>query len=621
MSNRLRNESSPYLKQHADNPVNWYPWCNEAFETAKREDKPIFLSIGYSTCHWCHVMAHESFEDEKTAELLNQDFVSIKVDREQRPDIDSVYMSVCQAVTGNGGWPMSIFMTWDKKPFFAGTYFPVKPRYGMPGFRDILSAITEKWNNDREGLVRSADELVDYIKNIETDDATESKDDPEKRAFDYFVKSFDEKKGGFGPAPKFPMPHDIMFLLLRNDGLYMAQKTLMQMRKGGIFDHIGGGFSRYSTDDRYLVPHFEKMLYDNALLIIAYSAAFSVTKNRIYLETAEKTADYILNEMISPNNAFYSAQDADSEGVEGRYYTFSLDEVKEVLNSDRTTDFVRRYDITKSGNFESVNIPNLLRSNIINDDFEAEIKQLYEYRKNRMTLGVDDKILVSWNSLMIAALAMLYRADRKEKYLEAAQRAELYIYRCDREFLDDYAFYTAALIELYNSTLNKVYLDKAEQVCSEAVELFLDKEKGGFYLSSIGSDELFVNPKETYDGAMPSGNSVMAYNFVRLWQLTEKESYKNHAEDQIRYLTARAGKYPRGCSMFLIAKKIFEAPPKHIVIIPKEGSCHPREQLPFFANVVVKNESREYPCINEQTTYYVCKDHVCLPPTNTLDDD
>lgn len=408
----MNNSSSPYLLQHADNPVDWYPWCGEAFEKARAEDKPIFLSIGYSTCHWCHVMVHESFEDSRTAEILNRNFISIKVDREERPDIDSVYMSVCQAFTGSGGWPMSIFMTWDKKPFFAGTYFPVNSRYGMPGFADLLRAITKQWHDNREELLQSAEQIIEHIKSSKT--ITEvNEDNLIEEAVRIFKQSFDRVHGGFGSAPKFPTPHNLLFLMLyasqkqaQDDALQMAEKTLLQMRKGGIFDHIGYGFSRYSTDKYFLAPHFEKMLYDNALLIMACSAAYSITKKEIYLDTAEKTAEYILREMTYPDGGFYSAQDADSEGVEGKYYTFTLNEIIDILDEEKGKQFAQTFDITADGNFEGLNIPNLLKSNDLESDFSEEIHKLYDYRKKRNKLHMDDKILLSWNTLMISAFSI-----------------------------------------------------------------------------------------------------------------------------------------------------------------------------------------------------------------------
>lgn len=643
MSNRLKNETSPYLIQHAENPVDWYPWCKEAFEKAKSEDKPIFLSIGYSTCHWCHVMAHESFEDEKTAKILNKHFISIKVDREERPDIDSVYMSVCQAFTGSGGWPMSIFMTWDKKPFFAGTYFPPYSHYGMPGFSDLINAIANQWNNNRPELLNSADEIITHLKNKESNNRNLNDINLIESAVRIFSESFDSVYGGFGSAPKFPTPHNLLFLTLyakqndNSDILQMVEKTLVQMRKGGIFDHIGYGFSRYSTDKYFLAPHFEKMLYDNALLIIAYSAAYDITKNNFYLHTAEKTAEYVLREMISPDGGFYSAQDADSEGVEGKFYTFTLSEILDILGSEKGKRFAQIFDITANGNFEGVNIPNLLKSNDLNNDFSNEIQTLYDYRKKRTELHLDDKILISWNSLMIAALSVLYRASHNEKYLQAAQNAQDFIEKnlCDdkqlytsyrdgkrshKAFLDDYAFYTAALIEMYNSTLDNMYLDKAQQLCDETVKQFSDGENKGYYLSKAENSELFMNPKETYDGALPSGNSVMAYNLVRLYQLTEKDKYQNLAENQIKFLSVQAQSYPAGHSMFLLAKLIYDDPPEHITVVLKDETDLKKikDHIPFFVNISVVLESKNYPLLNNRTTYYVCKNHSCFPPSNII---
>lgn len=643
MSNQLKNEISPYLLQHAENPVDWYPWCKEAFEKAKSEDKPIFLSIGYSTCHWCHVMAHESFEDEKTAKILNKYFISIKVDREERPDIDSVYMSVCQAFTGSGGWPMSIFMTWDKKPFFAGTYFPPYSHYGMPGFSDLLNAIANQWNNNRSELLHSADEIIIHLKNMESSGKNLNNTNLIESAVRIFSESFDSVYGGFGSAPKFPTPHNLLFLALyskqndNSDILQMVEKTLVQMRKGGIFDHIGYGFSRYSTDKYFLAPHFEKMLYDNALLIIAYSAAYSITRNNFYLHTAEKTAEYVLREMTSPDGGFYCAQDADSQGVEGKFYTFTLSEILDILGDEKGKRFAQVFDITANGNFEGVNIPNLLKSNDLNSDFSDEIQMLYDYRKKRTRLHLDDKILISWNSLMIAALSALYRASHNEKYLQAAKKAQDFIENnlCDdkqlytsyrdgkwlnKAFLDDHVFYTAALIEMYNSTLDNMYLDKAQQLCDETIKQFADGENRGYYLNKAENSELFINPKETYDGALPSGNSVMAYNLVRLYQLTEKEKYRILAEKHIEFLSVQAQSYPAGHCMFLLAKLIYDNPPDHITVVLKDKTDLKKikDHIPFFANISVVLESENYPLLNDKTTYYVCKNYSCLPPANII---
>lgn len=641
MSNKLKNETSPYLLQHSENPVDWYPWCKEAFEKAKAENKPVFLSIGYSTCHWCHVMAHESFEDMKTAEILNKYFISIKVDREERPDIDSIYMSVCQAFTGSGGWPMSIFMTWDKKPFFAGTYFPPQYHYGIPSFSDLLNGIASQWKNNHEELLRSADSVISHLKRSENTKLNADGQNLADDAVRHFKSVFDSENGGFGSAPKFPTPHNIMFLMLFSkinndpDALYMAEKTLVQMRKGGIFDQIGFGFSRYSTDKYFLAPHFEKMLYDNALLIIAYSVAYSITKNELYLDTAKKTAEYVLREMTSADGGFYSAQDADSEGVEGKFYTFTFSEVINILGEEKGRMFAQTFNITSEGNFEGANIPNLLKSNDMSLNFSSEITKLYEYRKNRAKLHLDDKILISWNSMMIAAMSILYRISKKPEYLSAAEKAYEFIEKnlsqgsklftswrsgkhSENSVSDDYIFYISALIELYNSTLDNKYLEKAENLCDKTLNLFLDIENGGFYLSSPENSELFMNPKETYDGAIPSGNSVMTYCLVRLYQLTEHNKYKKSAENQLAYMSSQAVNYPAGYCMFLMSKLLFENPPEHVAVALKDKSDLKRlkESLPIMANVSLITDRKEFPLINNKTTYYVCKNNACLPPTN-----
>lgn len=643
MSNHLKNETSPYLVQHAENPVDWYPWCEEAFEKARKEEKPVFLSIGYSTCHWCHVMAHESFENEAVAEILNQYFISVKVDREERPDIDSVYMSVCQAFTGSGGWPMSIFMTCDKKPFLAGTYFPVRSQYGRPGFSDLLHEIAGLWGSSRDALLHSAEKIVTSLRQAEP--VGEEAEEPRliEKAMRMFQESFDRVYGGFGAAPKFPVPHNLLFLMLygkqKEDpaGLEMAEKTLLQMRKGGIFDQIGYGFSRYSTDRYFLAPHFEKMLYDNGLLLTAYAWAYALTKKSVYLDTARKTALYVCRELTSPEGGFYSAQDADSQGVEGKYYTFARSEILAVLGEERGKAFSDTFDITKDGNFEGVNIPNLLKSNDLNGEFGDDMEKLYRYRKERSKLHLDDKILTSWNSMMIGALSVLFRVSGDEKYLQVAVSAQKFIEKnlcrglrlytswrdgktSDNSFLDDYGFYTAALTELYHSTLDREYLDKAEQFCQEAVRCFLDNENGGFYLSDRDSKELFVNPKESYDGAVPSGNSVMAYNLVRLYQLTGRAGYGQLAKKQIQYMSARAREYPMGYSMFLTAKLLYDNPPPHIVVAVKDARDLEgiKGQLPLLANVIAVSENREYPLLNNRTTFYVCRDHTCFAPSNTL---
>lgn len=642
MSNRLKNQSSPYLLQHAENPVDWYPWGEEAFEKAKREDKPVFLSIGYSTCHWCHVMAHESFEDEKIAGILNKYFVSVKVDREERPDIDSVYMSVCQALTGSGGWPMSIFMTSEQKPFFAGTYFPPKSGYGRMGFGDLLLAIAERWEKNKRELLESADYILAHINTGDGGLCGEIDRSLPEAAVEIFSRSFDEKYGGFGREPKFPTPHNLIFLTLyswiKNEENIFRQvtMTLEMMRRGGIFDHVGYGFSRYSTDRYFLVPHFEKMLYDNGLLLMAYSIAYRVSGEKAFLDTAEKTAEYVLGEMTGSAGEFYSAQDADSEGEEGKFYVWSYEEICGILGKERGEEFCRHFGITRQGNFEGKNIPNLLHGSEICDDFNKERKILYDYRKNRTSLHLDDKILTSWNALMICGMSVLYRVTGKGRYLLAAEKAYkfieenlvrgtiLYVSCRDRKhsvkgFLDEYAYYTAALICLYEATLNPVYRKRGEEICREAKRQFADEKGGGYFLYGTQNSSLIARPKETYDGALPSGNSVMAYCLVRLMQITEEEGYRQEAEKQLAFLSAEAESYPAGHSVFLLAQLLYFYPPQKITVVLSEEDC--REQilsrLPLFADIrILEQPTEEYKLLNKRTTYYVCKDQTCFPPSN-----
>ncbi len=641
MSNRLAKETSPYLLQHKENPVDWYPWGDEAFERAKKEDKPIFLSIGYSACHWCHVLAHESFEDEEIAELLNKYFISIKVDKEERPDIDSVYMAVCQAFTGGGGWPTSIFMTAEQKPFFAGTYFPKTSRGGMIGFRELLLAIHEKWVSDRNMLLRDSEKIIQHLNSTKC--ASDIADiDLTHLAVSQYQHIYDEKHGGFGRAPKFPTPHNLLFLLNYYDRnqtpscLHMAENTLMQMYRGGMFDHIGFGFCRYSTDKRFLVPHFEKMLYDNALLLLAYCKAYSVTKKEIYLDIAEKTASYILREMTSDEGGFYSSQDADSEGEEGKYYLFTPDEITKILGDTDGARFNRHYDITDMGNFEGKNIPNLLKSDPSDKSFEPYLSILDDYRKKRYSLHRDEKILTSWNGLMIAAMCELYLASSNEIYLSAAQNADSFIqkYLCDgdtlyvsyhrekrgvRGFIDDYAAYIFAQLSLCRATLKGEYLERVKSLCDKVILDFGDNS-GGFYLYGKGHEELILRPKETYDGAIPSGNSLMAYNLVRLSFFIDEERYKAAADRQLDFLAQSAAQYPTNHAMFLTALLEHDQPPMKVtaVLDNQTDKNSLLLELPQDAIIVLKNPTKDYPLKNGKTTYYVCKGRSCLPPTNDL---
>ncbi len=638
MSNHLEGQTSPYLIQHKDNPVNWYPWCKDAFIKARSEDKPIFLSIGYSTCHWCHVMAHESFESEDIAGILNEYFVAIKVDKEERPDIDSVYMTVCQAFTGSGGWPMSIFMTADQRPFFAGTYFPNDSRYGMIGFRDLLLAIHNKWLNDRKSLLQASTHILSSIDSAHVHSVQIDQSLP-GQAFELFKRSFDKKYGGFGSAPKFPSPHNLLFLMKYahryddKDALDMVETTLKQMYRGGIFDHIGYGFCRYSTDRYYLVPHFEKMLYDNALLIITYCKAYEMTGKQLYLEIAEKTVAYILSEMSSPQGGFYSAQDADSDGIEGKYYLFTVEEIKGLLGNSIGQAFCDYYGITESGNFDGKNIPNLINTSELTNEFDQYLPKLRAYRKNRTNLHTDDKILTFWNCLMIAALCRLYRVSRKTDYLKSAKLAMSFIdeilldgdalfvscrngKRSSEGFLDDYAGYSLALLSLYEVTLDPAYLSRTISIVNKTIDTFFDHSAGGFYLSGKDNEKLFIRPKESYDGAIPSGNSLMTYIIVRL-NLMDLFDEHDILQKQLRFMSGEANDYPAGYGMFLTALMDHIYPPQLITISLKDGDNV--QEIPALLSlhdsiIRITDEQGDYPLLDGQTTFYICRNHTCLPP-------
>ena len=644
LTNHLINETSPYLLQHAENPVDWYPWGKEAFDRAKAEDKPIFLSIGYSTCHWCHVMAHESFEDSEIADILNRYFISIKVDREERPDLDSIYMSVCQTLTGSGGWPTSIFITADQKPFLAGTYFPKNSNHGQFGLKELLLAIHEKWQNDRVTLLSSADKITAAL--TDTTKAETTVDDQLLNdAIQIYEQSFDKKYGGFGSAPKFPAPHNLLFIMQQyqkygnHELMNMVETTLTQMYVGGMFDHIGYGFCRYSTDRIFLVPHFEKMLYDNALLISAYCKAYQITKKSFYRDVAEKTAQYVLTEMTSKDGGFFSAQDADSDGVEGKYYLFEPNEIIELLGKHDGVLFNEFYDITKEGNFEGKSIPNLMHTDFSTGRFDEFLPTIREYRRKRCHLNIDDKILTSWNSLMITALCALYRISRNTEYLAVAIKANNFIekelynqhtlyvsYRngnCSgKGFLDDYANYIYALLSLYDATLDNAYLERAKDFARKAKDNFFDFETGGFYLYGKDNEVLILRPKECYDGAIPSGNSMMANCLIKLNSLMPDADMEDVLQKQLGYLCGEARNYPSGYAMFLLALSDAIDPPTIVTVVVKDKAD--LAQLPFKLPLdvhvrVFYEQNTQYKMINDKTTYYVCGNHSCHPPVNELD--
>lgn len=655
--NRLIHEKSPYLLQHAYNPVDWYPWGDEAFEKARREGKPVFLSVGYSACHWCHVMEEESFEDPEVAEALNRSFVAVKVDREERPDVDAVYMAVCQALTGSGGWPMTIVMTPEQKPFFAGTYFPKRARGAGYGLMELLELIAQKWEQDRRELIDSGEKIAGGFSEERESRPGDLSKESLAQAESLFAREFDPRCGGFGGPPKFPAAHNLIFLLRygvlegRKRPVEMAEKTLEQMYRGGLFDHIGFGFSRYSTDEKWLVPHFEKMLYDNALLVLAYLEAGQVTGRELYFRIARKTLRYVLREMTGEQGGFYCAQDADSEGAEGRYYLFTPDEIIGVLGETDGAFFSLRFGVTRRGNFEGMNIPNLLDAPDIDGEDEkagALLQKLYDYRLRRMRLRRDDKVLTSWNAMMAAAFSAAYRVLGDEAYLDAARGAmafaEQYLtdgggglcvrYR-DGEtkgggYLDDYAFTVWAYLSLYEATLKAEYLEKALGYCRGMTEKFADPDNGGFYLYGRDAERLIAWPKETYDGAMPSGNSVAGYVLAELARLTGGADLREQARRQLAFLSGVG--YPAGHGFAMLALMQAVYPAREVVCVTESAADTEKFRkmtgarfLPNTALFLKNPENqekleelalfvRDYVCRDGLTTFYVCRDSVCSAP-------
>ena len=657
--NKLYNEKSPYLLQHAENPVNWYPWCEEAFRKAEEEDKPIFLSIGYSTCHWCHVMAHESFEDPQVADLLNRDFISIKVDREERPDIDAVYMSVCQVMTGSGGWPLTILMTPQQKPFFAGTYLSKTGAYGRMGLIDLLEQAASLWADNRKALLDTGNEITAVI-NQKSSKHSGHGSEPDRSLIEQAAfqlsHHFDKTWGGFGRAPKFPTPHNLLFLMRYgavsqdSDLMYMAFATLEAMALGGIHDHIGGGFSRYSTDEKWLVPHFEKMLYDNALLLMAYVKAYQYTNDTFFADIAHRTARYILRELTSNEGGCYCGQDADSDGVEGKYYVFTPEEIVQVLGKTDGEEFCRLYDITKHGNFEGKSIPNQLQTSgdgWTRDD--PRRKQLYDYRLRRTQLHKDDKLLLSWNSWTIIALAQAGLALDEPAYLEAAIRIhqfiehhmtsaddQLYVRWRNGEAahtgqLDDYAVYALSLLELYQTTLDVQYLEKAIHRAKQLDDRFADQKDSGYFMTSSDSEILISRPKETYDGAIPSGNSVVGMVLQKLAYLTGETHWQDAAQRQLQFLADANRNYPAGGCFAMLAMMDALYPHTELVCISKENvpaeltkylQDHPADHLSILMKTT-KNAERmgrcapfteHYPIPEQETMYYLCENGMCQAP-------
>ena len=683
MSNRLSEENSPYLLQHSNNPVDWYPWCDEAFKLAEEKDLPVFLSIGYSTCHWCHVMERECFEDDEVAKILNSNFISIKVDREQRPDIDSIYMSVCQMMTQRGGWPLSIFITPKKEPFFAGTYFPKNGKDKMVGFVDLLNNIINVWNNNKPDIFKSAESIIKSLKDISNPKLPNSfiKKDNMKEIFESLKDFYDEKYGGFGEAPKFPSPQNIIFLakyfssFKDNDSLRMINQTLTSIALGGIHDHLGGGFHRYSTDVKWLVPHFEKMLYDQANILEALYEGYLLDQKDIYLETINSTQNYLNEIMKSDSGAFFSAEDADSEGEEGLFYIWSEGELKEVLKSDEFYFFKHLYNIEPQGNFleettKQENGKNIiylkdelekfssifsLEENLIKEESKRIKSKLKNYRNKRKRPILDDKILTDWNSMVISSLSKTSRIKNNHQSLDTAIRCNEFIENnminngdlnhCYRNnvssingTLDDYSFYSKALIDLYESTLDPNYLIKAYKISERMIFYFWD-HKNGLFFSSRDDDDLIVRQKNLLDGASPSGNSIALYVLAKLSYYFNDEDLKNKATELSSRLGEMAKKFPINLGMFLSNQFLLHDDTTQIIITSNwQHLDHSNEVVNYLINYSRPNKtlfhinsdsqrrifleiSKSYdflPDFSKDLNVYICSDYQCNLPVKDL---
>ncbi|HLV10660.1 MAG TPA: thioredoxin domain-containing protein [Halanaerobiales bacterium] len=660
-TNKLINEKSPYLLQHAHNPVNWYSWNEEAFKQAKKKDRPVFLSIGYSTCHWCHVMARESFEDEEIAAIFNENFIPVKVDREERPDIDSIYMRVCQLMTGSGGWPLSIFMTPDKKPFYAATYIPKNSKAGMAGLLDLLPQIIEQWENNRNKTITIADQMTAALQDMEVKNPGKNlNENIFTKTYTELERYYDSTYGGFGHAPKFPTPHQLIFLLHywhrynKKNALKMVEKTLQSMRAGGIFDQIGYGFHRYSTDKKWLVPHFEKMLYDQALLINAYIDGFQATGNKLYAETAEDIITYVKRELLSAEGGFYSAEDADSEGVEGKFYLWNLEEIRKHFSPAETELIIEHYRLKADGN----SIPHLDPVNLDNKNKEIESlrKRLFEIRERRVHPHKDDKILTDWNGLMLAALAQSGRILDNEEYIKLASAAANFImeklqpaagqllhrYRDGSSAipgnLDDYSFFILGLIELYQSTFNSYYLDKALRFNQSLLKNFWNESNPGFFFTSKKREKLLSREMKIYDGAIPSGNSIAIWNIIRLAHLTGQIKLEKIAEKMTRTFSETIVNSPSSHCQFLSGFDALLGPFHDLILsgnkentdfqkflevlnsnyLPNKVIIHRPQNIEDMQVKEMIEYLKDYGAIENRATVYVCRDYTCqLPTTDT----
>ena len=665
--NRLSQETSPYLLQHQFNPVDWYPWGEAAFTAAREQDKPVFLSVGYSACHWCHVMERESFENEAIAAILNDRYISIKVDREERPDVDQIYMTAVQLITRRGGWPMSVFMTPDGQPFYGGTYWPPTQRMGMPGFRDILLKLHDYWVNRRDEVLSSAGELVTAIRSFSTPDAFagELSLSTLRLAEKALLRSVDRKEGGFGGAPKFPHPMDLRVLLRcwqrfgTEDAISAAQLTLDKMAGGGIYDQLGGGFHRYSTDAHWLVPHFEKMLYDNALLVPAYLEGWQATGNEQYLTVVRETLDYVLREMFQPGGGFYSTQDADSEGEEGKFFVWTEAEVDELLPAADSQLFKAAYDVSRDGNWEGHTIlnrpnplPEVARScgislNEFTDTLDRSRETLLESRSHRVAPGRDDKILVSWNGMMLAACSRAGAVLKEPRYIAAAEKSALFIAATLRDpagrllhcykdgqarlmaYLDDYACLIDGLVELYQATGSGEWIDLAVEFADQMLAHFADPQ-GGFFYTADDHEELIARSKDAQDNATPSGNGMAATALLKLAALTGRNNYREAAAGTLQAVGEVLEKSPLAAGQSLIALDFLLGPVTECVLIDGLDQTADELQQTFHQQflprtVVARSHVRKSAHVAElfanrpaqrHALAFVCSQETCQSPTS-----
>jgi len=694
-TNKLIGETSPYLLQHAHNPVEWYPWGEEAFEKAKAEDKPLLVSIGYSACHWCHVMEHESFENEEIAKIQNEHFVNIKVDMEERPDVDQIYMNFVQITTGRGGWPMNVFITPDKLPFFGGTYFPPGPRHGMPSWPQILQSIAEAWSVRREELMHSANEILGELRRMSITDAAVGgvEESLSEAAFQSFVRSFDPKNGGWGGAPKFPQAMSMEFLLRywkrtgNENALEMVRFTAAKMANGGIYDQLGGGFHRYATDSIWLVPHFEKMLYDNAQLIRIYLHLYQITKSpkskvqspkartendlgpEFFRRIAVDTLEYVHREMLDATGAFYSTQDADSEGEEGKFFVWTPQEIAEVLGEEDAKEFCVAYDVTPAGNFESASILNIKHpiKEMPAERLRSSQEKLFAAREKRVKPFRDEKVLTAWNGLMLAAFAEAAAVLDNDEYLEVARRnAEFLLENLKKPareqerneqrpdyalanarvsatllrawkdgnaklngYLEDYANLADGLIELYQVSGEEKYLAEAKLLADAMISEFWDAENGGFFFTSNDHEELIVRNKDFFDNATPSGNSVAADVLLRLAKFYVDERYERFAVTTLRLISPQIKRYPSGFGRALSTLEFYFAEAKEIAVVGESENDLVKEiwyEYRPFKVVALGNESSDVPLLEDRPmidgkpTAYVCENFVCSRPVTEVEE-